>query len=280
MADLNLSGGVAVVTGAAGGIGRALAQHAAQRWQMQVVLADNDEQALAATAGDLKAAGYKVLAVPTDVRDPAALDELAATTRASCGAVRLLINNAGLETLGFSWEIPAAQWERALQVNVHGVIHGVRAFVPDMIAHGQPCAIANLSSLAGVSIAPLQASYVMSKHAVLAYSECLSLELAMKGVPVQVSAVLPGPVNTGIFEVLQEATDPAVAAHHQEMKQLLSEHGMSPGDAAATILEQLAAGEFWISTHPEITRAMAQQRADTLSHLRTPNLDNESAFDI
>jgi NADP-dependent 3-hydroxy acid dehydrogenase YdfG len=280
MKNNSVSGGVAVITGAASGIGEALARHAVQQLNMKVVLADISEQALNRVANELTAVGGDVLPVVTDVSNPADMDNLADKTFSHYGSVKLLVNNAGIEMLGFSWEISADQWEKILNVNIHGVVHGVRAFLPKMIDSGEPCIVANMSSLAGVSIAPIQASYVMSKHAVLAFSECLHLELAIKQAKVQVSAILPGPVKTKIFETVDEAVEPAVAAHRQQMIELLDQNGMSAEEAAETIFSQLQAGQFWVSTHPQITKAMAQQRAESLSNLSTPFIDIESAFNL
>ena len=275
---VNLQGGVAVITGAAAGIGEALAREAALQLGMKVVLADIDEAGLARVAADLSAQGASLLTVATDVADAASMERLAAKTREHFGSVRLLVNNAGIETLGFSWEIPTAQWEKILGINVHGVVNGVNAFAPAMLDSGQPCVIANMSSIAGISIAPIQASYVMSKHAVLAFSECLHLEMQMKSANVQISAVLPGPVKTLIFECIEEQLDTVAAEHRQQMMALLDTNGMSAEAAAQTILQQLSAGKFWVSTHPEMTQMMAEQRARHLSSLATPALDMESAF--
>ena len=104
----------------------------------------------------------------------------------------------GVETLGFIWEIPPAVWEKTLAINIHGVIHGVRAFAPRMLAAGKPAWIANTSSVGGLGMMPVQAAYILSKHAVLSFSECLRLEMLVKKAPITVSAILPGPVATRI----------------------------------------------------------------------------------
>lgn len=272
--------GVAVITGAASGIGEALARHAACELGMKVVLADIAEQPLQRLAAELSGQGCEVLPVLTDVADAASMTQLAETTRSHFGDVTLLINNAGIETLGFSWEIPAAQWEKILRVNIHGVVNGVNAFAGAMLDSGKRCVIANMSSIAGVSIAPIQASYVMSKHAVLSFTECLHLEMAMKSDKVQISAVLPGPVKTNIFTAIDQQHDPVVAEHHQAMIDLLEANGMTAQTAAETIFEQLARGQFWVSTHPEMTAMMAKQRAANLTSLATPSMLMDSAFNI
>ena len=275
---VNLEGGIAVITGAASGIGEALARHAASELNMQVVLADIDGPGVARVAAELDSLGTRALAVQTDVSDPAALDRLAQQTLDHFGTPRLLVNNAGIETLGWSWEISAEQWDKILDVNIHGVVHGVRAFLPAMLEAGQPCIVANLSSLAGVCIAPLQTSYIMSKHAVLAFSECLQMELQMKKAPVQISAVMPGPVKTRIFSAIDETTDPHVAQHLADMVALLDQNGMEAEAAASVIFAQLAQGKFWVSTHPEMVEAMAAVRAQHLSTLDTPAMDPDNAF--
>ncbi len=276
----NWRGSVAVITGAASGIGEALAIEAALGLGMKVVLADIDKTGLKRVEAAILAQGAEVMTELTNVADADAMKRLADKTLEYFGNVRLLVNNAGIETLGFSWEIPSAQWEKILGINIQGVVNGVSAFAPAMIDSGQPCVIANMSSIAGVSIAPIQTSYVMSKHAVLAFSECLQLEMQMKSANVQVSAVLPGPVKTRIFESIDEQLDPVAAEHRQQMTNLLDENGISAEAAARTILQQLYAGQFWVSTHPEMTRMMAEQRARHLSSLDTPTLDVESAFSV
>ena len=268
-------GGVAVITGAASGIGEGLARHAAALG-MKVVLADVAVERMEAVAADIRAAGGEAMAVPTDVTDPAAIDRLAETTHSTWGDVRLLMNNAGVETLGFVWEMPAALWDRTLAININAVVHGVRAFAPRMIAAGKPAFIANTSSIGGLGTMPVQTSYIMSKHAVLAFSECLSLEMQVKQAPIQVSAILPGPVATRIFEDSKPGTDLMVVHHREVMRAMLTQSGISGLEAAERILAQIAAGEFWVSTHPEITAEFARNRAAHLAALARPQLAPET----
>ncbi len=268
-------GGVAVITGAASGIGEGLARHAAALG-MKVVLADIAVERMEGVVAGIRAAGGEAMAVPTDVTDAAAIDRLAAITHETWGDVRLLMNNAGVETLGFVWEMSAATWDRTLAININAMVHGVRAFAPRMIAAGKPAFIANTSSIGGLSTMPVQTSYIMSKHAVLAFSECLSLEMQVKKAPIQVSAILPGPVATRIFEDSKPGTDPMVAHHREAMRAMLAESGISGRAAAQRILRQVAAGEFWVSTHPEITAEFARQRAAHLSGLNKPQLAAET----
>lgn len=269
-----LDGGVAVITGAGSGIGEGLARYAAELG-MKVVLADLSRERVERVASEIQSAGGVAMTVQTDVSDPDALDRLADATYEEFGDVRLLVNNAGIETLGFSWEIPAATWEKALDINIHGVVHGVRAFVPRMICSGYSAFIANTSSVGGLGIMPVQTAYIMSKHAVLAFTECLRLEMAVKQAPIQVSVILPGPVATRIFTDSDGASDPVSQHHRQVMQQMLEADGISGYEAARRLLPQIAAGEFWVSTHPEMTLEYARNRADSLANLKEPRLSPE-----
>lgn len=269
-----LCGGVAVITGAGSGIGEGLARYAAELG-MKVVLADIAEDRVNRVAEQIRATGAEALAVRTDVSDPAALDRLAEIVYQRYGEVRLLINNAGIETLGFVWEIPADQWEKTLRINIHGAVHGVRAFAPRMIAAGKPAFIANTSSIGGLGIMPVQTSYILSKHALIAFSECLALEMQVKQAPISIAAILPGPVATRIFEDSEVADDPVNVFHREAMKGMLKAQGISGYEAAKRILPQIAEGNFWVSTHPEITAAFAAQRAQGLAALQNPTLSDE-----
>jgi NAD(P)-dependent dehydrogenase (short-subunit alcohol dehydrogenase family) len=270
-----LAGGVAVITGAAGGIGAGLAEVAAELG-MRMVLADIDADRLRDVAQRLSANGSEVLAVTTDVRDPAALDRLADETYTRFGEVRLLINNAGIEALGYSWELSAEQWNRVVEINVLGVIHGVRAFAGRMVKAGKPAFIANLSSIGGLGMMPIQTPYILSKHAVLSFSECLYLEMEQAKAPIRVSAVLPGAVSTRIFDDAPGGSNPgSIAGHRAAMKHILAAHGMAPADAARLILDQIAEGRFWVSPHPDVMRASAKRRAAHLAQLSTPALTAE-----
>ena len=267
-------GGVAVITGAGSGIGEGLARLAA-RQGMRVVLADVAMERAESVAEDIRSAGAEALAVHTDVSEPEALDRLAAVTHETFGDVTLLVNNAGIETLGFCWELPAAVWEKTLNINIHGAIHGVRAFAPRMLEAGKRAWIANTTSIGGLGMMPIQTSYVLSKHAILSFSECLYLEMQVKKAPIQVSAILPGPVATRIFEDSKTGEDPVNAHHREIMRNMLKADGISGYEAAERILPQLAEGKFWVSTHPEITAEFAANRAQHLSSQADPTLPPE-----
>jgi NADP-dependent 3-hydroxy acid dehydrogenase YdfG len=272
--------GVAVVTGAGSGIGEGIAR-AAAGLGMKVVLADIAADRIARVAAEIRDAGGTALPVVTDVADAASVQALAATTHERFGGVRLLVNNAGIELVGCSWELPAEAWERALRVNVLGVIHGTRAFLPGMIARAAPAYVANLSSIGGISTSAWEAPYIVSKHAVLAFTECLSLELQVEAPHVHVAAVLPGPVTTRIFEDAPRGPQHvAVAQHLAEMKQLLAANGMPPDEAARLILEGIAARRFWVSSHPEMVAYMASMRGNYLATLATPSMAVDIAASV
>ncbi|OBK94544.1 SDR family NAD(P)-dependent oxidoreductase, partial [Mycobacterium sp. 1165178.9] len=195
------SGGVAVITGAGGGIGAGLARYAS-RLGMTVVLADIDVVAIAALRDELRTAGGTAVDIGCDVRDPEAVQQLAHRVYRDVGPVRLLVNNAGVEQFGYLWDTPVPNWQRVVDINISGVFFGVRAFLPKMMATDEQAWVWNLSSVGGVVAIPLQAPYIMSKHAVLALTECLHLDVKMAGHEhhIHVQAVLPGAVVSNIFE--------------------------------------------------------------------------------
>jgi NAD(P)-dependent dehydrogenase (short-subunit alcohol dehydrogenase family) len=267
-----LRGGTAVITGAGSGIGEGIAREAANAG-MCVVVSDLDIGRARAVAESIQATGGQAHALQADVSDAGAMERLAANVHERFGDVRLLVNNAGIEVLGESWTLSPATWNRAIGVNVLGVVYGVRAFVPRMLATGHRAYVANLSSVGGLGMMPAQTAYIVSKHAVLSFTECLALEIELTGKPISVSAVLPGPVRTRIFDDAPAGPDAtAVSAHRLAMQSMLQGHGMDIRDAAQRILEGVAQGRFWVSTHPDRLAAAARQRAAYLGELERPSL--------
>ena len=270
------SGGIAVITGAGAGIGAGLARHASQLG-MTVVLADVDVNATAALREELCAAGGSAADVICDVRDPDAVQQLADRIYGDLGPVRLLVNNAGVEQFGYLWDTPVANWRRVIDINVSGVFHGVRAFLPKMMASTEQAWVWNLSSVGGVLAAPLQGPYIMSKHAVLALTECLYLDVQSAGHDhhIHVQAVLPGAVVSNIFEsaggVDSDATDAAIAEQQRRAMLEVKARAMDPLAAAATIFEQAAEGGFYLLTQQSVGAAMAE-RANVLAAQRHPSL--------
>jgi NAD(P)-dependent dehydrogenase (short-subunit alcohol dehydrogenase family) len=190
---------IAVVTGGASGIGRALAELCAQE-AMKVVLADVEEGALAQAEQELRAIGATVLAVRTDVSKIDDVKLLAERTLNAFGAVHILFNNAGVWAGSNAWETPIEDWAWTLNVNLWGVIHGIRAFLPIMLAQEGESYIINTSSIAGLLSSHAIAPYQVSKHAVVALSEKLFYDLGENERKIKVSVLCPGWVQTRITE--------------------------------------------------------------------------------
>lgn len=192
------SGQVAVITGGASGLGRALADGFAARG-LHLVLADVEPGPLGEAVAQIEATGASAIGIPTDVRLAAEVDALAAATLEHFGRVDVVVNNAGVTPLPSPiWDCEENDWEWVLSVNLWGVIHGVRAFVPHLIAQNSGH-IVNTASMAGLSAGPGLGPYMASKHAVVALSEGLSADLAVAGVDVRVTIVCPGQMATNIY---------------------------------------------------------------------------------
>jgi len=277
-------GGVAVVTGAGAGIGAGLARHA-HRLGMSVVLADVNADAIAALRDELTADGGTAVDVVCDVRDPDAVAELAERTYRDVGPVRLLVNNAGVEQFGYLWDTPVANWNRVMDINVSGVFHGVRAFLPRMLDNPAPAWVWNLSSIGGVAAVPLQTPYIVSKHAVLALTECLRLEVQLAGHDdhVHVQAVLPGAVRSNIFEaaggVDGDGADVEAAESQRRAMLDIKANAMDPLEAAEVVFEQAARGEFYLLTQPDYVGSAMAERAQVLTTRVPPQLRTKPRFD-
>lgn len=253
-------GGVAVITGAGSGIGAGLARRAGVLGMM-VVVADVNEAAAQDTAAQIAAAGGKGEAFHVDVSIPEELDRLADHVFDQHGDVRLLINNAGIETVGFTWEVPAARWEATLNINIHGVIHGVRAFVPRMIASGKEAWIGNLSSVGAFGMMPAQTAYTVTKHAVQSFSECLYLEMDLKAPHIHVSSIIPGMMKTNIFNAEAGDGEPGNAqGHRRRMFEMMRDHGMDLDEGCKLFLEQMAHNKFWVHSQPEMSKQIIDGR--------------------
>jgi len=270
--------GVAVITGAGNGIGAGLARHAASLG-MTVVLIDVDAAAIAALRGELTGS----IDMVCDVRDAEALEKVATLVCSDIGPVRLLVNNAGVEQFGYLWDTPVANWDRLVDININGVFYGIRAFLPHMIAAETPSWIWNLSSIGGVAAVPLQAPYIMSKHAVLALTECLRLEVELAGHAdrIRVQAVLPGAVKSNIFEAAGGVNDGDISAAEDQRSAMLDikAEAMDPIEAARVVFDQSAAGDFYLLTQPEYVGNAMSERADILANRRPPALRTKRRFD-
>jgi NAD(P)-dependent dehydrogenase (short-subunit alcohol dehydrogenase family) len=278
------SGGIAVVTGAGAGIGAGLARYASQLG-MTVVLADIDAGAVRVLRDELCAAGGTAVDVVCDVRDPDAVQRLAETTYRDVGPVRLLVNNAGVEQFSYLWDTPVANWQRVVDINISGVFYGVRAFLPKMMAADEQAWVWNLSSVGSVVSIPLQGTYIASKHAVLALTECLHLDVQMAGHDhhIHVQAVLPGAVVSNIFDsaggVDPDASDVAAAEQQRSAMIALKAAAMDPIAAAEAIFEQAAEGRFYLLTQQKHVGLAMTERANVLASQRPPMLRTTSRFD-
>ena len=268
--QIRFQGGTAVITGAASGIGTGLARKAAQLG-MNLVLADIDAGQLEAFASTLEA---NVVSVPTDVCDPAALEVLAERAWEAFGGVDLLFNNAGIMATGFSWQIEPARFERSFAVNVSGVLNGIRAFVPRMLAAGKPAHIVNTASVGGFLPSPLMAPYSASKFAVVALTESLHYELQLLKAPIRVSLLAPGPVKSAIFsDPFGDAGDnPMVQQFVATLRDMLEQHGITPDEFAERTFAGIREGKYWLLTHPEVLDAPLKQRTETILARRNPVL--------
>jgi NAD(P)-dependent dehydrogenase (short-subunit alcohol dehydrogenase family) len=267
----DLAGKTAVVTGAASGIGRSLAR----RWaaaDMHVVLADVEEEALLATVGEL---GGDVVGMAADVTSFDDVEGLASMAYSTFGAVDVLCNNAGVFQGGLLWECTDADFEWTLGVNLWGILHGIRAFVPRMLAAGTEGHVVNTISMAGLATTPFSGPYNVSKFAAMAATECLAHDLATVGAPIKVSAVCPGLVDTAISRSRRNRPEALVTDLSEGaafVEQALADGtggGMSPDDVADLVVEAVLEERFLVPTRPSYARQL-RDRCDDLVERRAP----------
>ncbi|HEX4434364.1 MAG TPA: SDR family NAD(P)-dependent oxidoreductase [Acidimicrobiales bacterium] len=206
-----LQGRTAVVTGAASGIGLAVVE-AFVAEGMHVVMADIEEESLNTHATRLAGQGAEVFAVATDVSDPEAVERAGAAAIERFGKLHVAVNNAGVVNGGYSWELTLDEWHRVLDVNLWGVIHGIRSFVPRILASEEEGHVVNTGSMASVMALGRLGPYTVAKHGVLALSDVLRAEMASLNAPVGVSVVMPGMIKTGMNPV-GTVSSAAVAAN-------------------------------------------------------------------
>lgn len=270
-------GRTAVVTGAASGIGRALAERFAAA-KMRVVLADVEAAPLHEVEDALLERGADVLAVEMDVRKPDSMDDLHRRATGAYGNVHILCNNAGVSTGGPMWELSTADWEWTLGVNLWGVINGIRAFLPGMLAHGESGHIVNTSSVAGLVGAPFQAAYIASKFGIIGVSEALFYELHAVGASVGVSVLCPGFVNTRIIEAVRNfppefGPRPTISADDatEALREAMAA-SMPPTDVAESTFQAIRANQFWILTHHEFDPSLRLHAEAMLARHNPPIL--------
>lgn len=269
---------VAVVTGAASGIGLAMAKQFAAEG-MRLALADVDESALDGVAAGLADAGTEVLAVPTDVSDPVAVAGLAEQVIEGLGRVDLVCNNAGVGPAGGILEMGLEEWHWVMSVNFYGVLHGVRAFLP-LLMEQLEGHIVNTASVSGLLTQPGLGAYNVSKFGVVALSEVLYQELQILDANVGVSVVCPATVATGIFDAdLHRSGDrparsigPIGDRARLSSERLLAMAHRSADDVAAAVLDAVRNRRFYILTHPGILPFVEVRHRD-IEQMRNPTVD-------
>jgi len=270
-------GKVAVITGAASGIGRALAERC-MREGMKVALADIDPANLAQAETELRAGGGTVLGVQTDVSKRGDVERLARQAIDTFGGVHLLFNNAGVAAGGAPWEATWNDWEWVVGVNLWGMIHGVKVFTPLLLAQNTECHIVNTSSMAGLIVGGGSATYAVTKHAVVALSESLYLTLQQRKSLVQVSVLCPGLVRTNIINAERnrptELRNEPVAMTAEMQAGLAAfkaamEASMPPFEVADVVFDAIKKEQFYILPHPEWTEVI-QLRTDKLLRMENP----------
>ena len=276
---------VAVITGAASGIGYGLAEHAAKEG-MKVVLADVEEGALGRAEREIKALGVEVLAVKTDVSKSDDVKMLADKTLDAFGAVHLLFNNAGVGAGSTAWQSTLADWQWVLGVNLWGVINGLHYFVPCMLKQDTECHIVNTSSTAGLITFPGNDPYRVSKHGVVALSEGLYYEFRAAETKIGVSVLCPGYVRTNIMNCERNRpaemenksgageeiglSIPQVQSALDSMNQEI-ENGMPPDEVADIVFNAIRAGQFYIVPNGEQFLPMVRTRMKDIILQRNPS---------
>lgn len=261
-------GRTAVVTGAASGIGLALSRRFAADG-MKVVMADVERAALEKAAAGVRESGADVLDVVTDVSDFDQVAALAAAASEAFGHVHVLCNNAGVAAGGPIAELSLDDWRWVLDVNLFGVIHGLKAFLPGMIAHGEEGHVVNTASVAGLVSPPMMAPYNASKFAVVAISESLHHELALSGSRVKVSVLCPGWVNTRIHEAGRNrpasrgaAPEPDPEDPRRQMMAAVIASGLDPAEVAGQVAAAIAEERLYVLTHPDMVPAVENRMRD------------------
>ena len=264
----DLRGKIAVVTGAASGIGRELALACAAEGA-HVAIADVDEAGLAETAR-LLPAGCESIRARCDVTKAGDLESLAQRTYERFGAAHALFNNAGVAVAGPVWSAPLEDWKWVLDVNLMGVVHGIRAFVPRMLEAGGEGHVVNTASVAGLLSVPGSGVYCASKHAVVSLSECLHHDLRMARSAIGVSVLCPAWVATGITDSDRNrpaglaARNPLAGPYEEAVRKAVAAGKMSAADVARVTLDAVKSGRFYVLPHQKIKASIESRMRDIL----------------
>ncbi|MGV8968724.1 MAG: SDR family NAD(P)-dependent oxidoreductase [Cellulomonas sp.] len=269
---------VVAITGAANGLGKELARRFAGTGA-KLALADIDGENLAELREELEGKGSDVLSSVFDVRSFAQMDTFAASAFEAFGAVDLFFNNAGVIAVGTIWEQPLADWEWLLDVNVKGVLHGIKAFVPRMIDQNTECRVINTASIAGLLTVENSPAYVASKFASLSMTEVLDLQLQTIGSKVTAHVICPAIIQTDLDNCLRhrdpasyDADDPYYRSEDYirrfEVVTKSMPGGLPVQDAVETIIDELEKGTFYILTHPAYNPAITGRTAAIVAGAR------------
>lgn len=276
----NFQGKVAVITGAASGIGRALTERCLAEG-MNVVMADIEESVLTKVSAELQAnTNNKVIPVVTDVSRESELQNVLRETLENFNAVHLLFNNAGVGGGGNAWTATQNDWDWVLGVNLWSVIQGLRIFVPQMISQNEPCHIVNTASVAGLLGGTTNALYSVTKHGVVALTENLFGDLKSENTQIGCSVLCPGFVNTNIFDsgrnrpdTLKDSTEPVVISAEDEeriaMFREILRQGKQPADIAEAVFDGIRNDRLYILSHDHFND-MIRQRASNITQGNNP----------
>jgi NAD(P)-dependent dehydrogenase (short-subunit alcohol dehydrogenase family) len=272
---------VAVVTGAASGIGAAIAERCAYEG-MKVVLADIDDESLASTERVLKSTGVNTLSVICDVSKESDIRSLAEKTLEAFGEVQLLFNNAGVAAGTVLWENTAADWQWALGVNLWGLINSTKTFVPIMLKQNNECHIINTASIAGLTASPGNGIYSVTKHAIVNFSETLYYELKLANSQIDVSVICPGFVRTRLMDSERnrpiELRNSPESINYSPRKQMIDQmlrdgvmKGIPPEQVAEYVFDAIQKKKFYILTHKE-SKVLIKQRMDDILNEKNPTI--------
>ena len=275
----DFQGKVAVVTGGASGIGRAMAERFAEEG-MRIVIADIEQSALERAESEMVADGAEVLALRCDVSKAHDVKMLAEETIKAFDSVHVLCNNAGVGIAGRTWEIPLEDWEWVLGVNLWGVIHGLHYFVPLMLEHGQDAHIVNTASMAGLTSGRQMSPYYVSKHGVVTLSECAHHEFEEAGAKIGVSVLCPGWVSTNFTEsdrnrpagrVVTDELESSTQSFRERFDRLLQEEGLAPREVAEMVFRAIEEKTFYVLPHAH-WKNMIHSRMENILEQRDPSI--------